>query len=185
MLRNDVPILAWLSKELLTTGCHMNSLWNHAWRARADGTATDAQRDMVQAQADGLADGRKTRVDAWAAVKAGTATDAQRDMVQAQADGLADGRKTRVDAWAAVAANTATKEQRALVKGQAKGLAEGTKARSAKVAAAAVAAGKRMMRCTGPNKTGTCSAIGPERQQHVIGPRDKRQHCGYYRLPID
>ena len=96
-----------------------------------------------------------------------------------------DGRQTMADAWAAVAANTATKEQRALVKGMAKGLAEGSKARTAKVAAAAVAAGRRMMRCTGPNKTATCSATGPEGPFHKIGPRDKRQHCGRYGLKVD
>ena len=46
-------------------------------------------------------------------------------------------------------------------------------------------AGKPIMRCTGPNKTGTCSATGPEGQDHTTGPRDKRQHCGTYRLPMD
>ena len=46
-------------------------------------------------------------------------------------------------------------------------------------------AGKPIMRCTGPNMAGTCSATGPEGQEHKIGPRDKRQHCGYYKLPID
>ena len=45
--------------------------------------------------------------------------------------------------------------------------------------------GKPIKRCTGPNKTGTCSATGPEGQMHLIGPKEKRQYCGKYRLPID
>ena len=60
----------------------MNSLWMYAWRARADGTATDEQKDMVKAQADGLEDGKKTLADARAAVDAGTATEEQRDLVK-------------------------------------------------------------------------------------------------------
>ena len=70
---------------------------------------------MVQAQADGLADGRKIMADARAADAANTATPEQLSMVQAQADGLADGRKIVADARAAVAANTVTPEQLSMV----------------------------------------------------------------------
>ena len=44
-------------------------------------------------------------------------------------------------------------------------------------------AGKAIKRC--PNMAGTCSATGPEGQTHNTGPRDKRQYCGQYNLPID
>ena len=82
----------------------MNSLWMHAWRARADGTATDERLALVKAQADGLEDGRKTLADAREAVDAGTATEEQMAMVEGMAKGLADGPKAMRDKAAAAAA---------------------------------------------------------------------------------
>ena len=148
----------------------------HAWRARADGTATDAQRDMVQAQADGLAEGNRTMADARVAMQAGTATVEQKDLVQA----LANTNKTRVDAWAAVGAGTATEEQRDLVQAQAENLAAGAKAMKAKSVAAAVAAGKPMRRCNGA----ACTKIGPEGRQHKHYANGQEKCCGRYRLPV-
>ena len=54
------------------------------------GTATEEQRGLVKAQAEGLAEGRQTMADARAAVEAGTATEEQRGLVKAQAEGLPD-----------------------------------------------------------------------------------------------
>ena len=46
-------------------------------------------------------------------------------------------------------------------------------------------AGKPIMRCNGPKMAATCSATGPQGEMHMTGPRDKRQYCGQYKLPID
>ena len=154
----------------------MNSLWMHAWRARADDTVTDEQKDMVKAQAKGLTDGRQTMADARAAVAANTATTEQLCMVQAQADVLADGRKKQADARAAVAAGTATEEQMALWER----MAADPKAFSAKAAAAAVAAGRPMRRCDGA----ACTKIGPEGRQHKHYANGQERFCGRYRLPV-
>ena len=84
------------------------------------------------------------------------------------------------DAWAAVDAGTATEEQLALVKAQAKGLADGPKALRDRAVSAAIAAGKRMMRCNGA----ACTDIGPEGSQHRYRVDGRQRSCGRYRLHL-